>query len=45
MRVEERQTKILEYLTANPDLTVRELAAILFVSGPTIRRDLAAATR
>ena len=39
MRVEERQAKILEYLVADPDLTVRELAAKLFVSEPTIRRD------
>ena len=39
MRVEERQAKILEYLLADPDLTVRELAAKLFVSEPTIRRD------
>lgn len=39
MRVEDRQTKILEYLLEKPDLTVRELAARLFVSEPTIRRD------
>ena len=39
MRVEERQAKILEYLLSDPDLTVRELAAKLFVSEPTIRRD------
>lgn len=39
MRVEERQAKILEYLLLDPDLTVRELAAKLFVSEPTIRRD------
>ncbi len=39
MRVEERQAKILESLSADPDLTVRELAARLFVSEPTIRRD------
>ena len=25
MRVEEQQTKILEYLTADPDLTVKRL--------------------
>lgn len=39
MRVEERQTKILELLMENPDLTVHELASRLFVSEPTIRRD------
>ena len=39
MRVEDRQTKILELLTANPDLTVRDLYSRLFVSEPTIRRD------
>lgn len=39
MRVEDRQTKILELLTANPDLTVRDLSSRLFVSEPTIRRD------
>ena len=39
MRVEERQTKILELLMDKPDLTVHELATRLFVSEPTIRRD------
>lgn len=39
MRVEERQTKILEMLTAEPNLNVRDLAARLYVSEPTVRRD------
>ncbi len=39
MRVEERQTKILELLSSDPGLTVRALAARLFVSEPTVRRD------
>lgn len=39
MLIGERQTKILEELKRNPEITVRELAAKLFVSEPTVRRD------
>ena len=38
--VSQRQRQILEHLERKPDITVRELAGILFVSEPTIRRDL-----
>ena len=38
--VNERQRRILEELERKPDITVRELARLLFVSEPTIRRDL-----
>lgn len=38
----ERQNEILEILNKNKSATVEELAAELFVSGATIRRDLAA---
>ena len=36
----ERQTEILEYLKQKKTATVRELAAKLYVSDATIRRDL-----
>ena len=39
MMIEERQTRILEELKKAPDITVRELAKILCVSEPTVRRD------
>ena len=39
MMVNERQRRILEELEKKPDLTVRELAKLLYVSEPTIRRD------
>jgi DeoR/GlpR family transcriptional regulator of sugar metabolism len=39
MMVNERQRRILEELEKKPDITVRELAKILYVSEPTIRRD------
>lgn len=39
MRIEERQTQILELLTAEPDLTVQELSSRLYVSEATVRRD------
>ena len=39
MMVEERQRRILEELRKHPDITVRELASILLVSEPTVRRD------
>ena len=37
--VNQRQRRILEELEKKPDITVRELAKLLFVSEPTIRRD------
>ena len=37
-----RQEEILEILNKNKQATVEELAAELFVSGATIRRDLSA---
>ena len=39
MMVNERQRRILEELEKKPDITVRELANLLYVSEPTIRRD------
>lgn len=39
MMVSERQRRILEELENRPDITVRELASLLYVSEPTIRRD------
>jgi len=39
MMVNERQRRILEELEKKPDITVRELAKLLCVSEPTIRRD------
>jgi DeoR family transcriptional regulator of aga operon len=39
MLVEERQNMILELLSKNPELKVKELSALLHVSEPTIRRD------
>lgn len=39
MMIEERQMRILEELKKTPDLTVRELAKLLAVSEPTVRRD------
>lgn len=39
MMVNERQRRILEELEKKPDITVRELAQLLYVSEPTIRRD------
>ena len=40
MSFKDRESKILEYLSQNREATVEELCAALFVSGPTIRRDL-----
>ena len=37
--IEERQRRILEELRKNPALTVRDLAKLLSVSEPTVRRD------
>lgn len=39
MMVNERQRRILEELEKKPNITVRELAKLLYVSEPTIRRD------
>ena len=39
MMVNQRQRRILEELEKKPDITVRELAKLLYVSEPTIRRD------
>lgn len=40
MLIEERQRRILETLAAKPDANVKELARLLYVSEPTVRRDL-----
>ncbi len=40
MLIGERQHRILEELEATPNITVTELAQKLFVSEPTVRRDL-----
>ena len=42
MSLKEREKSILEYLRKKREATVSELCAALFVSEPTIRRDLAA---
>jgi len=39
MMISERHQRILEYLTSDPEITVRELAKHLCVSEPTVRRD------
>ncbi|MBQ9070038.1 MAG: DeoR/GlpR transcriptional regulator [Clostridia bacterium] len=39
MLIEERQNAILELLHKNPDITVKEISKLLFVSEPTVRRD------
>ena len=39
MSISTRQHRILELLRSNPDITVYELARLLSVSEPTIRRD------
>ncbi len=39
MMIEERQRRILELLKEDPEITVKELSKILFVSEPTVRRD------
>lgn len=41
MMIDERQGEILEALQKHPDISVKELAARLSVSEPTVRRDLA----
>ena len=40
MSFKDRESKILEYLSQNREITIEELCAKLFVSAPTIRRDL-----
>lgn len=40
MTISERQERILELLRADPKQTVAQLAAVLYVSEPTVRRDL-----
>ena len=40
MLISERHRRILDELAERPDITVRELASRLFVSEPTVRRDL-----
>ena len=42
MMVEERQHRIIEELRADPSVSVKELAKKLYVSEPTVRRDLSA---
>lgn len=39
MMIEERHRRILEELKKDPEVTVRQLAALLSVSEPTVRRD------
>ena len=40
MMISERHRRILEALSAEPDITVKKLASLLSVSEPTVRRDL-----
>lgn len=42
MSFKDRESSILEYLNQNREATIEELCAKLFVSAPTIRRDLKA---
>ena len=42
MSFKDRENSILEYLAQNREATIEELCTRLFVSGPTIRRDLKA---
>ena len=42
MSFKDRESLILEYLSQNREVTIEELCARLFVSAPTIRRDLKA---
>ena len=41
MAFKEREAEILEYLSKHKEVTISELCAALFVSEPTMRRDLA----
>ena len=45
MSFKERENAILEYLMEHKEATVSELAHTLFVSEPTMRRDLYALSR
>ena len=42
MMMSERHRRIIDALRADPNITVKELAAKLYVSEPTVRRDLTA---
>ena len=42
MSFKDRESKILDYLSQNREATIEELCARMFVSAPTIRRDLKA---
>lgn len=39
MMIKDRQQRILKELEQKPDITIAELASLLFVSEPTVRRD------
>ena len=40
MSLKDRESLILEYLSQNREATIEELSQKLFVSAPTVRRDL-----
>ncbi len=40
MALKDREKRIIEYLSQNREATIEELCALLFVSAPTVRRDL-----
>lgn len=40
MMISDRHSRIMEELKRNPDIQVKELSQLLFVSEPTVRRDL-----
>ena len=40
MTISERQERILELLRQEPKISVAQMSAILYVSEPTVRRDL-----
>ena len=42
MMISERHRRIIDELRSNPDVSVKELASKLYVSEPTVRRDLTA---
>lgn len=45
MALKDREKKIIEYLSQNREATIEELCALLFVSAPTVRRDLASLSK
>lgn len=45
MALKDREKKILEYLSQNREATIEELCALLFVSAPTVRRDLSSLSK